>query len=46
MAENLLNRRFQMSRPNRDWVGDITNVSTIEGQAHSALHTPHREAEV
>ncbi len=31
VAENILNRQFQVSEPNRVWAGDITYISTREG---------------
>jgi putative transposase len=31
VAENLLNRRFSMTRPNEGWVGDVTYIRTVAG---------------
>jgi len=31
VAENILNRQFQVSEPNRVWAGDITYIPTREG---------------
>ena len=31
IAENILNRQFQVSEPNRVWAGDITYIPTREG---------------
>ena len=31
IAENLLNREFSVSKPNRVWVSDLTYISTAEG---------------
>jgi putative transposase len=31
VAENVLDRRFTVERPNEAWVGDITYVPTLEG---------------
>ena len=31
IAENLLNRKFKVDKPNQAWVGDITYIPTEEG---------------
>lgn len=36
IAENVLNRQFQVKKPNRAWVGDITYVWTLEGWLYVA----------
>ena len=36
IAENVLNREFQVAAPNRAWVGDITYVWTLEGWLYVA----------
>jgi len=36
VAENLLNRQFQMSRTNQGWVGDITYIRTSMGWLYLA----------
>ena len=36
-APNLLDRRFQWSKPNQAWVGDITFVWTQQGWAYLAI---------
>jgi putative transposase len=38
VAENLLNRQFEVSQPNRVWVSDITYVPTDEGWLYVAGH--------
>lgn len=37
LAENLLNRKFSVDRPNKAWVSDITNVWTEEGWLYLAI---------
>ena len=36
-AENLLDRRFDISRPNRVWASDITYIKTAEGHLYLAV---------
>jgi putative transposase len=36
VAENLLNRRFEMSRPNLGWVADVTYIWTVAGWLYLA----------
>lgn len=36
-AENLLNRRFDVIRPNRVWASDITYIKTAEGHLYLAV---------
>ena len=36
VADNLLNRRFNVQQPNRYWVGDITYIATEEGWLYLA----------
>ena len=31
IAENLLNQRFQVARPNQVWLSDLTYIRTQEG---------------
>ena len=38
VAENLLNQRFETSRPNTAWVSDITYIPTGEGWLYVAGH--------
>ena len=38
VAENLLNRQFEVSRPNTVWVSDITYIPTGEGWLYLAGH--------
>ncbi len=37
VAENLLNRQFEMTRPNHGWVGDVTYIRTEVGQLYLAV---------
>jgi len=37
IAPNLLNRRFQIERPNRVWLGDVTFVATRAGWLYLAV---------
>ncbi len=37
VAPNLLNRNFEVAKPNRAWVGDITYVWTAEGWLYLAV---------
>jgi len=37
VAENLLDRQFNSSEPNRYWCGDITYVCTSEGWCYLAV---------
>jgi putative transposase len=37
IAANLLDRQFQVSQPNRCWVGDITYIATQEGWLYLAV---------
>jgi len=37
IAPNLLNRRFQIKRPNRVWLGDVTFVATRAGWLYLAV---------
>jgi len=37
VAENLLQRRFNVSKPSRCWVSDITYVPTLEGWLYLAI---------
>jgi putative transposase len=39
LAENLLNREFEVDRPNRKWVTDITYLPTTEGWLYLATVT-------
>lgn len=38
VAENLLNQRFEVTRPNEVWVSDITYIPTEEGWLYLAGH--------
>ncbi len=38
VAENVLNRKFEVDAPNRAWVTDITYISTDEGWLYCAAH--------
>ena len=40
VAENLLNQKFETTRPNEAWVTDITYVRTGEGSPVSRISTP------
>jgi putative transposase len=37
VAENILQRRFNVSKPSRCWVSDITYVPTLEGWLYMAI---------
>ena len=37
VAENVLDRQFQPSEPNRCWAGDITYIRTTEGWRYLAV---------
>ena len=37
LADNLLKRRFDVTRPNQAWVGDITYIWTLEGWLYLAV---------
>ena len=37
IAPNLLNRRFQVQRPNQTWVGDVTFIATRRGWLYLAI---------
>jgi len=37
VAANVLDRRFEVDRPNRSWVGDITYIATEEGWLYLAV---------
>jgi transposase InsO family protein len=37
IAPNLLNRQFEVDKPNRVWVSDITYISTFEGWLYLAI---------
>ena len=37
MAENLLNRQFQVAEPNKEWAGDIIYLPTAEGWMYLAV---------
>jgi transposase InsO family protein len=37
IAENILNRQFSVSSPNRAWVSDITYIATAEGWLYLAV---------
>lgn len=38
IADNLLNRHFDVSHPNQVWVGDITEVKTSQGKGYLAAY--------
>jgi transposase InsO family protein len=38
VAENVLNRKFEVDAPNRAWVSDITYIATDEGWLYCAAH--------
>lgn len=38
IAENLLNRHFEVSHPNQAWVGDITEIKTTQGKGYLAAY--------
>ena len=38
VAPNLLNRNFQVSKPNTVWVGDITYIPTGQGWHYQGRH--------
>jgi len=38
IADNLLNRHFDVSHPNQVWVGDITEVRTSQGKGYLAAY--------
>lgn len=37
VAENLLNQNFQVEKPNTVWVGDVTQLRTLEGKVYLAV---------
>ena len=37
MAANLLDRQFEMSKPNQGWVGDVTYIRTVVGWLYLAV---------
>jgi len=35
---NILNRHFEVSYPNQVWVGDITEIKTLQGKLYLAAY--------